>query len=212
VVNVVCQGCGQHYRIDDDKIPATGAAYISCPKCKERITIEASGSSLPQTSCEDDDALSSEAREYFEPGTKTALIYCPEPQARGQVERHLKEMDYEVRLLAGRDDMNSRLKYHLYEVVILYQKGPDQEEALSGILSFINSLAMEVRRHLFVSLVYLGGNPFDSFRAFSRGVDLTLSPMDLGRLSDKLTMALEAKQAIYKTYLECKKRVEEDVF
>jgi predicted Zn finger-like uncharacterized protein len=209
-VQVVCQGCGQRYRVDDDKIPATGAAYISCPKCKERIAIEA-GPSLPRTCPEGDDALSSDAPEYFEPGTKTALVHCPEPQARGQVERHLREMGYEVRPLSNRDDMNSRLKYNFYEVVILYQKGPDQEEALSGILSFINSIAMEVRRHIFIALVYLGGNPLDSFRAFSKGVDLTLSPMDLGRLSDKLTMALQAKKAAYKTYLECKKRVEEDV-
>lgn len=211
-MQVVCEGCGQRYRIDDDKIPATGTAFISCPKCKKRIAIEASSApSSPRTSPEGDDTPLPEVPEYFEPGTKTALVYCPEVQVRAQVDRHLQEMGYEVRALASRDELISKLKYHLYEIVFLYQRAPDQEEALSGIMSCLNSLAMEVRRHVFVALVYLGGSPFDSFKAFSKGVDLTLSPMDLGKLSEKLTVALQAKQTAYKAYLECKKKVEEDV-
>jgi len=206
-VEVTCSGCGQRYRIDDEKIPSSGSAYLGCPKCKEKIRIDAP--SRRQPSARKDTQGPSPHFEFFEAGAKTALIYCPEPQARDQLEKGLAAMQCEIRIVAGAEEVKSRFKYHLYDFIALYQKGPEQEAELRAILDYINELPMEVRRACFAIYVHLGGNSLDSFRAFSMGVDLSLSPMELGKLEEKLRLAMEAKQAGYRVFSDCKARMEE---
>ncbi|NIA09136.1 MAG: hypothetical protein GWP10_05150 [Nitrospiraceae bacterium] len=41
-MEVVCKNCGRHYKIADNKLPAKGTAYFTCPNCKERIEVKTS--------------------------------------------------------------------------------------------------------------------------------------------------------------------------
>jgi hypothetical protein len=71
---------------------------------------------------------------------------------------------------------------------------------------------MDMRRKIFVIYVHPRGNRLDSMQTFSMGADVTISPSDLGNLSEILSSALDAKEIAYKVFFECKAKVEEEVF
>lgn len=211
-MDVICTGCRRHYKIAEEKLPSDGVAYFTCPNCKERIKIEAPSKTISLSTCEKTVTTESQGFESFEPGTKTALVYCPESQAREPLQEELSGLGYEVRLINQLDDIRSRFRYHIYNLIILYQNGPEPEDDLSNIQEHVSSFLMNMRRKIFVIHVHPRGNRLDSMQAFSMGADLTISPSDLGNLSEILSPALDAKEIAYKVFFECKAKVEEEVF
>jgi hypothetical protein len=211
-VDITCTGCGRHYKIAEEKLPSSSLAYFTCPNCKERIEIKAPSKIISLSAGEKIFTTKSHGFEYFEPGTKTALIYCPESRTRGLLKKELTGLGYEVRLINQQDDIRFRFRYHIYDLIILCQNGPEPEDDLSNIQEYISSLLMDIRRRIFVVYVHSGGSRFDSMQAFSMGADLTISDPDLGHLSKILSSALETKKMAYKVFSECKAKVEEEVF
>ncbi len=211
-MDVICTGCSRHYKIAEEKLPSDGVAYFTCPNCKERIKIEAPSKVISLSSDEKAVSTDSQGFESFEPGTKTALVYCPESQARELLQKELTGLGYEVRVINQLDDIRSRFRYHIYDLIILYQNGPEPEDDLADIQEYISSLLMDMRRKIFVIHVHPRGNRLDSMQAFSMGADLTISPPDLKGLSEILSPALDTKEIAYKVFFECKAKVEEDVF
>ncbi len=150
--------------------------------------------------------------EFFEPGTKTALVFCPDYEAMAQIEKGLKADGYQIRQVSGAGDVQSRFRYHIYDLLILYQSGPEPDDRLSGILSWINSVNMDIRRRVLVVHISMNGNRFDSMQAFSLGVDATLSPLNIAKLPEVLDKVTREREAMYKIFNECLARVKEEVF
>ena len=211
-MDVICTGCSRHYKIAEEKLPSDGVAYFTCPNCKERIKIQAPSKKISLSTGEKTITTDSQGFESFEPGTKTALVYCPESQARELLQKELIGLGYEVRLINQQDDIRSRFRYHIYDLILLYQNGPEAKDDLTNIQEYISSLLMDMRRKIFVVYVHPRGNRLDSVQAFSMGSDLTISPSDIGNLSKILSSAFEAKKMAYKVFFECKAKVEEEVF
>ena len=211
-MDVICTGCSRHYKIAEEKLPSDSVAYFTCPSCKERIKIQAPSKKILLSSDEKAVSTDSQGFESFEPGTKTALVYCPESQARELLQKELSGLGYEVRLINQQDDIRSRFRYHIYDLIILYQNGSEPEDDLANIQEYISSLLMDMRRKIFVIYVHPRGNRLDSMQAFSVGADVTISTPDLKNLSEILSPALDAKEIAYKVFFECKAKVEEKVF
>ena len=211
-VDVICTGCSRHYKIAEGKLPLDSVAYFTCPNCKERIKIHAPSKVISPSAREKTVTAESQGFESFEPGTKTALVYCPESQARELLQKELTGLGYEVRLINQQDDIRSRFRYHIYDLIFLYQNGSEPEDDLADIQEYINSILMDMRRKISVIYVHPRGNRLDSMQAFSIGADVTINPPDLKNLSKILSPALEAKEIAYKVFFECKAKVEEDVF
>ncbi len=210
-VDVICTGCNKHYKIAEEKLPSDGVAYFTCPNCKERIKIEAPSKEIPLLTGRGSVTTESQGFESFEPGTKTALVYCPESRERELLQNELTGLGYEVRLINQQYDIRSKFRYHIYNLIILYQNGPEPEDDLANIQEYINSLLMDMRRKILVVYVHPKGNRLDSMQAFSMGADLTISPSDLGNLPEILSPALDAKKIVYKVFFECKAKVEKEV-
>ncbi|MEA3386247.1 MAG: CpXC domain-containing protein [Thermodesulfobacteriota bacterium] len=211
-VDVICTGCNQHYKIAEEKLPSDSVAYFTCPNCKKRIKIEAPSRRISLSTNKKTVTSESQGFEYFEPGTKTALVYCPESQERELLQKELTGLGYEVRLINQQDDIRFRFRYHRYDLIILYQNGPEPEDDLVDIREYINSLLADMRRKIFVIYVHSGGDRLDSMQAFSMGADLIISPSDLVCLSEILFPALDAKEIAYKVFSECKAKMEEEIF
>ena len=210
-MDVICTGCSRHYKIAEEKLPSDRLAYFTCPNCKKRIKIEVpSKKNLPSKSKNTVDT-DLQGFESFDPGTKTALVYCREPGTRELLQKELIGLRYEVRLIDQEDDIRYRFRYHTYDLIILYQNESEPEDDLASIQEYISSLLMDLRRKIFVVYVHPRGNRLDSMQAFSMGVDLTISPSDLGNLSKILSLALDNEEIAYKVFFECKAKVEEDV-
>jgi hypothetical protein len=211
-VEVICTGCGRHYKIAKENLPSSGIGYFTCSNCKKQIKIEVPSKKILRSTGEKTITTESRDFESFEPGIETALIYCPKSQVRKLLHKELTGLGYEVRLINQQNDIGSRLKYHIYDLIILCQNGSEPEDDLAYIQEYISSLLMDMRRKIFVVYVHPGGNRFDSMQAFSIGADLTISLPELKDLSKILSYAIEAKEMAYKVFFECKAKVEENVF
>ena len=241
-MEVSCTGCGKKYRIDEGKLPASGKAVIKCPGCGSRIELkvpdvkesqaaEASqgysiGSEQPDPapvqSREEpagDYSTASQAEaddeagfEFFEPGTKTALVFCPDYEAMTQIEKALQQEEYQVRSISSAGEVQARYRYHIYDLLVIYQSGPEPEDRLRRILQWINNVNMEIRRRVLVLHISMNGNRYDAMQAFSMGVDATLSPLDIAVLPEVLVKVEEARETRYRIFNECLARVKEEVF
>ena len=211
-VDVICTSCSRHYKIAEEKLPSDGVAYFTCPNCKERIKIGVPSKIISLSTGKKTFTTESQGFESFKPGAKTALVYCPESQARELLRKELSGLGYEVRLINQQDNIKSRFRYHIYDLILLYQNEHETNDDFTNIQKYISSLLMDVRRKIFVVYVHPRGDRFDYLQAFSVGADLTISPPDLKNLSKILSQALDAKEMTYKVFFESKAKVEEKVF
>ncbi len=221
-MEIVCKNCSKRYRIDESKLPENEKVYIKCAGCHQKIEIEPvtnrddSSRAAPKPPTSEpagaaEQQESPKTAEYFEPGTKTALIYCEDVQARLEMEKNISNMGFEVRTINNREDARHYFRYNVFDVVLIYQKGPDPEKPLQEVLDYFNNLAPKIRRQITIIYIHLAGNRYDFLEAFSKGVDVTLSPMDLNNLQRMLPEFLAEKENRYKIFFECLKKVEESV-
>ena len=241
-MEVSCTGCGKKYRIDEGKLPASGKAVMKCPGCGSRIelkvpdvkesqTAEASQGYPPGSEQAPPDPVQSREEpagdystdsqaeaddeagfEFFEPGTKTALVFCPDYEAMTQIEKALQQEEYQVRSISSAGEVQARYRYHIYDLLVIYQSGPEPEDRLRRILQWINNVNMEIRRRVLVLHISMNGNRYDAMQAFSMGVDATLSPLDIAVLPEVLAKVGEARETRYRIFNECLARVKEEVF
>ncbi len=189
-------------------------AYITCPQCRKKIRVEAPGHSpepaRPECRRKASEAVTAEGFERFEPGTRTALLYCPDKDAGQQLESVLKNMDYKIRAAKSAEDLIIRFKYHIYDLVFLYQKGPDIDDRLKEILDAINQLEMDIRRRILVIYIHLAGNRFDTLQAFFLSADLAITPLDIPKLPEIISDAMKSKSAIYSAFYDTRTSLQDD--
>ncbi len=206
-MEIICKGCNKVYSIDESKIPSTSKVYVKCSSCGEKMEISkqdlAAGPNKPGQ-------VENEAPvEYFDPDTQTALIYCQEIQARLEMEKKLAELGFETRGIKDEADIRHHFRYNLFDLVILYQHGPDPDDNMKAILEYINTMPSHMRRNTMVLYIHLSGNRYDLYDAFSRGVDATLSPMDIKGFTELVPKLMDQKRLSYKVFFDCLEKVEE---
>ncbi len=211
-MEIVCPNCKKRYRIDESKLPEKEKVYIKCAGCYEKIEIDPAANKKDSIQDPATQSKPSKPVEYFEPGTKAALIYCEDVQARLEMERNINKMGFEVRIINDKNDARHQFRYNIFDIVLIYQKGPDPEANLLEVLDYFNHLAPEIRREVVVVYIHLGGNRYNFLEAFSKGVDITLNPMDLNNMQEMLTSLIEEKRGRYKIFTECLRKVEESIF
>ncbi len=210
-MEITCNICGKTYKIDDSKVPKTGKVFVKCAACQGKIEI--SPKKFSTSSFDQNEKLPANEPpiEYFDPDTKTALIYCQDVQAKLEMEKKLAELEFETRSIKDEADIRHHFKFNIFDLIILYQQGPDQEEQLKAILDYINNMPAHMRRKTLVIYIHLSGHRYDLYDAFSRGVDSTLSPMDISSFSTLIPKIMEQKEHAYKVFFDCQAKVEESV-
>ena len=221
-MDIVCDVCGKRYVVSDEKIPPGGAVAVQCKGCGHKMVIRRPEGSPPAEEARSsggsrarrramDELIGSQAREmameFFRPGAKTALWFCPPGKAATEIQRQLEQLGFEAREVKDHHELAARLRYHTYDLILLYQDSHEVDEPLRNILAFVNAMPLEERRRVFVALIFLGGNRVDEMLAFDRGVDLTLNPIDLARLREIIPYEMERKRAFYKRFEEIQEKV-----
>lgn len=235
-MEIICDNCGTRYVIDSNKLPDHGDVIIKCPNCSGKIKTsrESSAGHTDHTQKQDDPTAASatapegevdskpihvrededmdsmkDAMEYFAEGTKTALIFCPDFDARHEIEKHLKQSGYEYRHVTNVQEMANRFRFHQYDMIILHQSGPEPSPALREIMGYITRLSGSVRRKIIVIQIMIGGSQFDEMQAFSMSMDLTISPTELSNLPEIIKRLEGRNGQTYRVFFECLTKVAE---
>ena len=130
-----------------------------------------------------------------------ALICVDAGDRRDAVRAALDELGYTAET-ADASTAIDQLRKVPYQLVVV-DEGYGGGSALDNpILKALNTMAMSVRRYMFVALVAADVKTLDNAAAFARSVNAVVNPNDLGQLAGLLRRAIADNDAFYRVFRE----------
>ena len=209
-MEITCNSCSKIISLPDEKVPKDKAFSLTCPQCKEKITVPPVGqdntasppgsgaqdtASPPQIPETDDDDL-----DFVEEGTKLALI-CDQENGQG-IQAFIKNSEYQEVVAKSSEDAINRLKFSQFDMIFLNENFSGGSITDNAVLKYIQPMSMTTRRRIFVVLT---GNKFrtlDNMQAFANSVNLTLNNKDIPKLDKVIKKAVTDHEMFYKIYRE----------
>ncbi|MFO7838789.1 MAG: zinc-ribbon domain-containing protein [Desulfosalsimonadaceae bacterium] len=224
-MEVKCQQCESRLTIADEKIPAGRVSTVRCPKCRAKITIDlrpgepgrdekpvysANGAkgfrdAFHEVQTEGYDA-SEKPFDFLEEEGKTALVCEKDPQRLQSIKKTLELMEYHITEPDGIRDALRKMKYHVYDLILVNERFDSSEPDSNGILIYLERMAMDVRRDIYVALITERCATMDYMSAFLKSVNIVIHPRDIGSLDRILTRGINERDMFYDVFRESAKK------
>lgn len=225
-MEIKCEHCSSRLTLADEKVPVGKVSSLRCPKCKSKITIDlrpeastdkntsvfsaggADAFEAPARSVAAEDYDASERPfDFLEEEGKTALVCEPEPQRLASIREVLEIMEYHITAPEGVRDALRKMKYHEYDLILVNERFDGSDPDANGILIYLERLAMDVRRHIYVALLSERYPTLDYMTAFLKSVNITINLKDLDSLDRILTRGINERDMFYDVYNETAKKL-----
>ena len=216
-MDIICEKCNTRINIPDEKIPRDQQVIVSCPKCKNRLTLNASsprrknatpavegksGSHIKKADSDNDYWDDDASLDFFEEGAKLALVMGNEAQQIKKLGRTIEELGYRCVLANNTRDAISKMRLHYFNLVLLSEGFDGIDLAQSPILQHINNLSMSVRRRVFLALVADEFKTMDHMMAFAMSANMVINGGDLDRLTSIMQHAISDNEKFYKVFTD----------
>lgn len=216
-MEIICEKCNARLNIPDDKIPRGQRASVSCPKCKNRLTLNAhrsqqnnlapqveekTGLELSKADSEFGYEDTDSSLDFFEEGVKLTLVMGIDVQQVEKLGRIVEELGYRYVSAKNTRDAISKMRLHHFDVILLSDRFDEIELAHSPILQHINTLSMSVRRRIFLALIADEFKTMDHMMAFAMSANLVINANDLDRLTAILKHSILDNEKFYKVFME----------
>jgi CheY-like chemotaxis protein len=218
-MDVACDKCGGNFKIPDEKVPQGQVFSLTCPKCKNKISVDArspkgaapksdSGPKTPEkrTLVDEVDSGSYDAEEkpfdFLEEGAETALLCEPEPDIRAKLNGALKELGYQVGEPKSPIDALKQMRFHIFDVIVINEMFGTSDPDENNVLRFLDRLGMGTRRDIFVTLVTDRFRTNDNMAAFHKSVNLTVNKKNINDFKTILKRAVADNVAFYRVFRE----------
>jgi predicted Zn finger-like uncharacterized protein len=217
-MNIACNSCQSQFKIADDKIPPGQPASFLCPKCQKRITIGAEPSasaaadaptaadapSAGKVSLKDIDTSSYNPADrpfdFIEEEGKTALVCEVDPLLRKPVIESLELMDYQITVCDTAREALKRMRYHVYDVVVVDENFDTDNPEANGVLIYMERLGMAIRRNMFVAMISNRHRTMDNMTAFLKSVNLIINSKNIEDTGKILSRGLTEYLAFYRVF------------
>ncbi len=217
-MEVTCSHCNKTLKIPDEKLPRDQVVKIACPACKNKITIDtrAQGGGAPEPSADGGgEAATKDELEYgddtslgfYEEGTKLALILESDPVRKEQIRAAVEAIEYRFVDAPDTRDAVSKMRFHVFDLMILAEGFDGQPLEHSPIINSINHLPTTVRRKIFLCLLGDRFQTTDNMMAFAMSANLVVNPGDMDKLQAVLKKALLDNERFYKIYMDTLKEL-----
>ena len=219
-MEVTCSNCEKKINVRDEKVPAGKAFSLRCPGCKTKLSID-----LSQSADESEPALDSgwtqqtgaggevgsyDASEkpfdFLEEEGPTAMVCEEDPDVVNQVRSVLELMEYNVTVPENTRDALRKMKYHIYDMILVNEVFDGSDPDSNGILIYLERLNMGVRRNIFVGLLTSRHTTMDNMAAFLKSVNITINLKDIGSLDRILSRGLNENRLFYTVFQESMKK------
>ena len=216
-MEIVCEKCDARLSIPDDKIPRGQRASVSCPKCKNRLTLntrspgqnnlapQVEEKTEPEVSKANSDFVyedTDSSLDFFEEGVKLTLVMGIDVQQVEKLGRIVEELGYRYVSAKNTRDAISKMRLHHFDVILLSDRFDEIELAHSPILQHINTLSMSVRRRIFLALIADEFKTMDHMMAFAMSANLVINGNDLDRLTAIMKHSILDNEKFYKVFME----------
>lgn len=200
-MKVQCENCGTKLSLPDEKlVPGTDFTF-NCPKCRQQNTIKVPAQetgSGPVLNGEDEGA----AGEFYEEGSKLALICFDEGPTRDNLAKIMTEMDYIPVIPSSARDALKRIRLTQFSVILLDENYAGQSKDNNVILRLLQPMDMTTRRRIFVALFGKDYNTFDNMTAFALSVNALINLSDEAQFGKVLHKGLADYDRFYKVYFD----------
>lgn len=213
-MEIICQSCQGKLKIPDDKLPAGKTASVKCPRCQSKITIKPPEDPVPDVesefddlfACDDDEGDSYDASDkpfdFIEEEGKTALVCESDALIRGKILPILDLMEYHVTEVPSSRDALKKMRYHVYDLVIVNEYFDTRDADTNPILIYLERMPMETRRNMFVVLLATRFRTMDNMLAFQKSVNMTLNLRNIDDMDKILQRGLADYGLFFKVFKE----------
>jgi predicted Zn finger-like uncharacterized protein len=205
-MNIICNSCSSKFRIPDEKIPAGRVSHVPCPKCRVRISIDPAKKTgggilaFEQSGRNGSYDASDKPFDFIEEEGLTALLCEQNPLASKTIQNTLNLMDYQITLPENSRDALKRMRYHVYDLIVVNESFDTKNPESNGVLIYLERLSMTVRRKIFVAMVSSRYRTMDNMMAFHASVNLIVNIKNIEDIGKILSRGITDTQLFYSVY------------
>jgi hypothetical protein len=207
--------------VPDEKLPDAKTAALRCPKCKEKLLVdlavlrkEKDIQKQPAKGNHDfgfdegaeDYDVSERPFDFLEEEGKTAIICEEDPKIVKEIVTVLGIMEYTTTVVESMRDALRKMKYHIYDMVLVNENFNGSDTDSNGILIYLERLNMDVRRNIFVGLLTRQYPTMDNMAAFLRSVNMTINVKDIDKIDKILSRGINEYELFYAIYKDSAKK------
>lgn len=207
-MNIICNSCSSKFRIPDEKIPAGRVSHVPCPKCSVRIAIDPAKKTgggilaFEQSGQNGSYDASDKPFDFIEEEGLTALLCEQNPLASKTIQNTLNLMDYQITLPENSRDALKRMRYHVYDLIVVNESFDTKNPESNGVLIYLERLSMAVRRKIFVAMVSSRYRTMDNMMAFHASVNLIVNIKNIEDIGKILSRGITDTELFYSVYKE----------
>lgn len=217
-MEVKCEHCGVKLNIPDEKLPKGQLVSISCPKCKQKFTVDtrARKETIKETPEPVKKPSSPDSQEtytyedyslddtigFVEEDTKLALVMDSNPAHTDKIKDAVESLGYRFVQSPNMRDAMGKMRFHHFDLLILNNgfDGTDIDD--SPIMRYLNHLSMSVRRRMFLTLIDSKFKTMDNMMAFAKSANLVVNERDIEKLGPILKKAIAEYERFYKVFFD----------
>ncbi len=217
-MDVSCEKCQVSFKIPDEKVPQGKAFSIKCPKCKEKITVspqaekkpadaapatsEAAVPTFDEAPAEESYDSSDRPFDFLEEGVETALICEGDPIYRGKIQTALESLGYQVTCPNNSREALKQMRFHVFDMIVVNEKFDTPDPDHNNVMRYLATLAMGVRRNIFVALISDRFRTNDNMAAFHKSVNMVIGVSQIDDIEKVLKHGITENDIFYRVYKE----------
>jgi CheY-like chemotaxis protein len=210
-MDVVCDECDAKFKIPDAKVPKGQSFSLACPKCQNKIKIDpragggagsGGGKALSETVSAGDYDASEKPFDFLEEGAETALVCESEPDLRAQVRTALQNLGYQIREPKTPIEALKQMRFHVFDVIVLDELFGTEDPEENNVLRFLERMAMDTRRDVFLALITERFRTNDHMAAFNKSVNLIVNRKNINDFGAIIKRGVAENVAFYRVFRE----------
>jgi hypothetical protein len=140
--------------------------------------------------------------EFFEEGTKLALVLDGDAKHVKEISSVLEELSYKTVVPASIKEAMGKILFHHFDLIMLSDGFDGLPLADCPVINYLNHLSMTVRRRIFLVLLGTKFKTMDLMKAFGMSANMVVNPDDLSNLSLILKKGISDNERFYKVFLD----------
>lgn len=138
--------------------------------------------------------------DFVEEGVETALVCEADPAINAGITEVLEKMGYVVTSPKNPMEALKQMRFYNFNLVLLNERFGTSNPDENHVRKYLDRLAMESRRKIFVVLLTGRFRTNDNMVAFNKSVNLVINGKDMGQLRKVLAAAISEHSTFYRIF------------
>jgi len=213
-MDITCDNCQSKFKIPDEKIPKGQIFSVACPKCKNKISIDARFEDEKPFEAEQKEnniiervaASSYDASEkpfdFIEEGVETALLCEMDPNLCSKMKAAIEDMGYHIRESKNPIDALKQMRFHVFDMVVINENFGTKNLNENNVLRYLDRMDIDIRRNIFVALITERFRTGDNMMAFNKSVNVVINRKNIDEIQKILKRSITENKAFYRIFKE----------